>query len=456
MRIESTSHYLQNIYDETSVLIALPLSVSGQLNRHAFIDFSLTKLEEHIRDAIVQNTLATRHELFTTTIASKLSHSLVQLYGSQTSNSIYENATFKILEWLHHFKQALGIHQRLCFYGAPTTHEKIVLNLLETLGFEVILISDAELTTQFTSTIPLPLVTLKQFERHLIKTRDYKTHSHPTTAYAAEEEIETILYCEETGLFKPWQLSDYIHQPLTLFTTFEELVLLWKEPARMRPGFQVKNKHVTIPRLFAKISGVHQDLGEYCQTIMSLLTTPHTVIFSRIPICQGDFPEPIKQLASEAVHHRDQLDHWLLNQPAYPYKHLRKSLQLRIVEACQSFDDLEKSIQVSFTLHPSLIRMINEFDAPHKVPKVVIYDSDEFLFSEFDKVLIQLLEFLGFDLLIITPTGYNNIEEIVDEALFVHHRLSHHHYDLKLEDLNTLSTQKTTKSFFSNWFNRKP
>ena len=84
-----------------------------------------------------------------------------------------------------------------------------------------------------------------------------------TVAYRASKEIETILNQEGSGLYKPWQLRDYTPSSITLKTTYDELFILSKEIAMIRPDFAVGNGQVKIPSLFAKIHGVSKNKKEY-------------------------------------------------------------------------------------------------------------------------------------------------------------------------------------------------
>ena len=88
-----------------------------------------------------------------------------------------------------------------------------------------------------------------------------------TVAYRASKEIETILNHEGSGLYKPWQLRDYTPSSVTLKTTYDELFILGKEKAMIRPNFEVKAGVVKIPSIFAKIQGVSSNRKEYWERL---------------------------------------------------------------------------------------------------------------------------------------------------------------------------------------------
>ncbi|WP_353049931.1 YceG family protein [Bacillus sp. ISL-35] len=84
-----------------------------------------------------------------------------------------------------------------------------------------------------------------------------------TVAYQASKEIENILTDAGRLLYKRWQLRDYVPSVITLKTTYEELFLVAEEKAMVRPYFEMKDKTVRVPALFAKINGVSNKRREY-------------------------------------------------------------------------------------------------------------------------------------------------------------------------------------------------
>ncbi|WP_374049773.1 YceG family protein [Neobacillus sp. PS3-34] len=104
-----------------------------------------------------------------------------------------------------------------------------------------------------------------------------------TVAFRASREIESILNQEGSGLYKPWQLREYTPSSLTLKTTYDELFILAKEPAMIRPDFEVKDGMVKIPALFAKIQGVSKNRKEYWDRIHALEQMENTLIIRYFP-----------------------------------------------------------------------------------------------------------------------------------------------------------------------------
>jgi len=100
--------------------------------------------------------------------------------------------------------------------------------------------------------------------------------STSTVAYNAERELDTILY-NNTGMYRDKQFKTC--QTITLKTTYEEIAILWKEEAKYRTGFEVEENRVTVPNIFAKVSGVKDsDTNAYLRNIQDLVTEQTIVI----------------------------------------------------------------------------------------------------------------------------------------------------------------------------------
>ena len=108
-----------------------------------------------------------------------------------------------------------------------------------------------------------------------------------TVAYRASQEIESILNHEGSGLYKPWQLRDYTPSSVTLKTTYDELFILGKEKAMIRPNFEVKDGVVKIPTIFAKIQGVSSNRKEYWERLHSLSKLENSLLIKQLPVTRS-------------------------------------------------------------------------------------------------------------------------------------------------------------------------
>ena len=96
--------------------------------------------------------------------------------------------------------------------------------------------------------IELPMsANIKPFPQKLVKTKI------ATVAYNAERELDTMLYGGDT-IFRDRQFDKM--DSVVLKTTFDEISILWDQPAKFRSGFAVRGDRVIVPTIFAKVNGV--------------------------------------------------------------------------------------------------------------------------------------------------------------------------------------------------------
>ena len=66
-------------------------------------------------------------------------------------------------------------------------------------------------------------------------------------------------------------------------TTFDEISILWDQPAKFRSGCAVRGDRVIVPTIFAKINGVDDgDLKDYWNMVEDLLT-PDSIYIIKSP-----------------------------------------------------------------------------------------------------------------------------------------------------------------------------
>ncbi|WP_066061259.1 YceG family protein [Neobacillus soli] len=271
-----------------------------------------------------------------------------------------------------------------------------------------------------------------------------------TVAYRASKEIETILNQEGSGLYKPWQLRDYTPSSITLKTTYDELFILCKEIAMVRPGFEVGNGQVKIPSLFAKVQGVSKNRKEYWERLQALSQLDHCLLIRRLPITMpssNDF----------RFHYQNALGRDGLINPEkmmqshyWPYAFLASGLQKGIASAvrrmCEKpglkplpMESLEDVKMYLFTqalfLPKNIIQLVERFDYSQQVPKLMIYNNESTgMLSRSDAALLLLLNQFGIDIVLYNPPGHNDIENFLDERLFDKHWLEDVVFDLEFKE----------------------
>lgn len=276
-----------------------------------------------------------------------------------------------------------------------------------------------------------------------------------TVAYNAEKELDSIMYNDDY-FFRCFQFANC--RAVTLQTTFEEIDIIWEQESKYRTGFEVKNNLVSVPNIFAKICGVKNgDQSEYVKEICYKITED-TIVFNRIPFC----PIITSRLDfSKFIDGSNILIEDLKKSPVNKYSYLNDDKQNFLFYKLQELIDCgyidipiellpQKVLHTCFNMDKDIIKLVQKFDFTKSLPKVIVFDCVEKTFGESDCILLMLLNLMGFDILIYTPTGYKNIETFVNPKAFTSYTLDTFVHDMRLPRLKPL--KRPTGGLFGRLF----
>lgn len=300
---------------------------------------------------------------------------------------------------------------------------------------------------------------------NLEKDRTYMKKRTETQAFKASEEIMDILHDEESNCYKPWQFADYKVYTDTLRTTYEEIAILGKEEAMIRPGWKVEKNHVVIPNIFSKVKGVHEDTKLYREEVRNLVEQENCLFFKKFPFYRKKLPKNINKTYYDFLNIKGEIDKKkLITSDYWKYEKLSSILQQeiadKIVEFCKVSDlwkyktfkvklrfslinklvgfilsvfnkrvTDEKLMKVSIfgvltNLNEDLLNLLQGFDYPMKVPKIIIYNNNKGRNLTFqDAITLLFMNSMGVDIVIYNPAGMSDIENYVKEEYYDIHRL---------------------------------
>lgn len=387
--------------------------------------------------------------------------------GNQTV--IYNYAT-KFITWLYRCTQARKYSVKyediptLLYYGDISQSEMYFLNFMSRCGFDVVYItpdkSNMTLTAEKNFGGRMQIFELPQSK---------KSESYPTTAvkmkvatvaYSAERDLDTMLYGGDTGIYRSFQFPN--SQSLTLKTTYEEIAILWKQEARFRQGFTTAGNLVSIPNIFAKISGVENgDINKYWDNIRDLLT-PQTVLVVKQPNSANAQQPPdlsaYRQFCRNGKIDTEKLKQSTMNRYSYLPDRIQDMLFYKLQEAVSSKFLKLKGDELMFTVmhyglnfNKDLLKIIQTFDFTRTIPKLIYIDAVEDTFTVEECVQIVLCDLIGFDVLIYTPTGYKNLETYVSNDAFEEHIMDQFVYNTEVPKFKIPSEGKSG-GFFSKLF----
>jgi hypothetical protein len=271
-----------------------------------------------------------------------------------------------------------------------------------------------------------------------------------TVAFRASKEIEKILDCEGTVIYKPWQLREYIPNAITLKTTYDEMFLVAGEKAMFRPHFDLQKKAVNIPVIFAKVSGVTINRRDYWNRLHSLTLQENTYLVKSLPFAPGannDF----------RFHYQKSLDHDGLLNPEkmagahfWKYSHLSAGLQKGLATAIRNIcanpklkprnSEKEDDVKVylfnqAMQVPEMVLKMLQKFDYSQNVPKLILFNNQlNGSLTRPDSALLLLLNQFGVDIMIYNPAGQSDIENYIDQSAFESHWLEDVVFEQELKE----------------------
>lgn len=466
-----------------------PKLITSTLNIWQYVDpFDVSHASKLAALFLEHKIFPTSNHTLNCSMANSFSY-ILDLYCREEKNlnlSKVRNFSLKLLSWVYEFVPNLMknfdfqntssdeiFNPKIIYYGDIKKHELLFLIFLSRLGCDIIYINSfcdmildiTEYSDLFSKIFKLPYKAhLKEFPKEELLIRQ------ETIALKASRELKATLYTDDDGFYKPWQFEEYETHPTTLKTTFYELKILWDEPSSLRTGFKVENSTVYMPNLFAKISGVHSDLNLYWTDFFKLKSSQNTLFIAEIPFTKVTYSKTDLYSLAFVLDNAGLIDKQkLLNHSCYKFSYLKTSLQHTILEKTNYLmktDMLIKTIDKEFklkilmtilNLDKNILQLIQQYDYPSKIPKLLIYDNNESIFSDEDSIVLCFLNIFGFDITILTPTGYNNIEEKIQEKFYDTHRLEEVNFNLTLPDFKSEKkyTKEKAKKFLSNIFNFK-
>lgn len=331
----------------------------------------------------------------------------------------------------------------LMYYGSVSPGVVQFLHFMSRLGFDVLYICS--------NMSMLPTVKRNNFEGRMqifelpnslpvepYPDKPVKTKI-ATAAYNASRDLNKLLYSNDT-FFRDFQFKDM--QAVTLKTTYDEIDILWHQPSKYRTGFAAEGDIVTVPTIFAKISGVKDgNLNAYWNGVKWKLS-PNTKIMHKSPSYRkyGETNLDVyRPFYGGGKIYIDQLK----NSPHNKYSYLSDSLQLLIFNKMQEAADsgfltidenemLPLIIYVGTNLDREILKLLQKYDFTKDIPKLIVIDVIEDTFSKIECIQLVLCSLLGFDIAIYTPTGYKNIETYVSSAAFETYTMNEFKYNIHI------------------------
>ena len=339
-------------------------------------------------------------------------------------------------------------------FNLTSDRDKEFVSMLSCLPLDILLVSPEYKTPyhtdSFVDSMKCILVgeSSKNIQKYPVNTGVNKV---ATTAYNAEQEINTILY-SDTSLFRVKQFKNI--NPIVLKTTYDEVGVYWNEPAKFRPSFESVGDLVTVPTIFLKVNGVNEN---YLSDIKKMVNR-NTLLYQSYPIQlqpsvmsrMGSLRDFSKQLVF-----RDSVDfERLIKSEYYTYGVYSQETQQLIVDKAKKLIELNwcnmppktlvyEIIDTVFRLPQNILQMIHNFDFTGEIPKIIVFNGTSQPCTLSDCIILMFLKLIGFDIVIFAPTGYRVIEQYISNQWFNENTIGQ--YDFNMGNVDFRSVQSSDK-----------
>ncbi|WP_086350936.1 YceG family protein [Candidatus Enterococcus clewellii] len=357
---------------------------------------------------------------------------------------------------------------RVIWYGSMTKSEQYFLILLYLLGFDV-LVFNSEKVNEFKDVKGISLSVYEYpNEMDMAPFPTEKPMRKSTTARKAAMELSNIMNADGTLLLKPFQLREYLPESLTLQTTYDEIRIIGKEKAFVRPNFQVEKGVVKIPVIFAKVLGISEDRKKYWDDFYEVRKSTDLVEVIR------EFPIKQEIKGNQQFHYQFALKkdgtlspEKLMESNWWQHRAVSNGMQLALASAISRYvrkahflshgSESKEDVQLylfsqAMNIPPFITKMLQQYDYAQDVPKIMIYNNGMTgTLTRTDAALLLLLNELGFDVVLYNPTGQNDLELYIDSSRFDSHWLEEVNFE---ETFQTSGMAAKGNSTIKSIFNR--
>ncbi len=286
-----------------------------------------------------------------------------------------------------------------------------------------------------------------------------------TDAFNSNQEFMEALHHKDSFCYKPWQFQNAEVCADTLKTTYDEIAIWGLHEAMLRPGFKIQDNVVHVPNIFSKVNGVSKDLEDYMKTVTSLAESKNTLFIRKLPMMRFRNVKSIFKIYGSVLDNKGCIDkdrllsseYWKYRglKPAlqeacadriialcslpdfWKYKNFKMKMKLRLMDKIRNYflymnnfkakDEYYMKVStfmILTSLSEEFINLLQNFDYPMAIPKIIIYnngDDNDFSFS--DAVILMFMNSMGVDVVIYNPSGKSDIENFIKNDFYDTHVL---------------------------------
>lgn len=352
------------------------------------------------------------------------------------SSQIQKNNFFvKHIVWIFERIQELDFFNNpvLFYYGDTTEDDEIHLQILYKMGCRLIFVNPRMNTNNpfynklnFEGMSFLNYCNPEKLMTRIAKAKEeiIFTNVIQTVAKKAKNEFHETVYNNSNYVFTPWQFKQGYTIPIYIDAVIEDIKTYWNQDARFREGFKVKiennQPNIYLPNFFTKVNGVSFDKLFYKDLVNLTKNSPLTLFKTSTTLIEEKFSKE-DMFSLMFVMTYDKVDFEKVKKhKLYNLSIINTDSQIFIINKFNEFMerfknyiqqiDLIKMLACVITCDIEYIKLIENFDYPFRVPKLVIYLQDRDAFDLKNSLFIHFLNMIGIDIIIYSTTGSESIE----------------------------------------------
>ena len=376
-------------------------------------------------------------------------------------------AISRLLEFISYFNRIDLNSDGYLVYSKINVQEAVLIDFMYTLGKVIIVVdSNKETSINLSDWAEIDLENKVAYHRYPVIAKSN------TVTYNASREIDQVMYNGNTlGLYRDRQFKTC--NITVLNTTFDELLILWKQDNMVKPSFVSGNNEVTVPVFYATLKGTCED---YMLKLRQLVTD-HSIICYRPSDIMADWANKMEirhgvcvngttfkeqkpmvvngKLDIEAIRGYKNFSYNFLDVDVQ--YHILSKLNLILEQDLINHSNIKQNEFVDILLNTGLnlsnkiVQYIQWYDYTKVSPKLVILSTGQEVMTLEQNIVMCLLHLCGWDVVVVVPTCYNVLGNI-QPGTMQEFNLGEPKFDLNILELTPYTPKTPKKGLFSKLF----
>lgn len=386
------------------------------------------------------------------------------------NDSARNNFITKLIVWGYSYLKNINykneVTPKCIYYGNIEKHSVYFLIMLYKMGFDVVYINP--LKEEYFTEIDKENLSICEKYMGILNVETLSDRASKGTVIdnvesitkQIQRDVQEQLF-DGTGMFMPWQFRDGTTNSILIDGIPEDILSYWNESAKLRPGFKVKGKTVTVPCLFKKLDGVYKDKEEYQKIVACCTRSDNTLFFNSgfiseeasvdqdmysLMFCQlsdgtFDINEIKKANGYRFGKYSEEVQNFLLSK-------FNEAITDKSIFAIEfNKEDKLKLLSLILKMNEQIVRLIDNFDFTANIPKITIFLNNEDTISDNMLMLLGYLHVVGLDIVIFNPAGLLNITKVLNNNIVNISRFEEMSYNTSYRNIGT-----TRQGFLSRIF----